>query len=175
MTSSSGKTQPWSLLQLAMGMVFWIALCKRFREFAVWFAMEHFQLRKPRNKSQAESRGLTSEAGRATARTRYEGFGKKLGQKCESLSRGKNAIYARFWEFSSWTCVLDSTNLTFSGNLISPSSTTNLAKILRKAQFMEIRMRRPHSLTHGQLSQHCGFLPQNSRIGHFLQSSQAVQ
>ena len=62
--SSSGKTWPWSLLQLAMGMVFWIALCKKFREFAVWFAMEHFQLRKPRDKARRESRLATCVGGR---------------------------------------------------------------------------------------------------------------
>ena len=67
-----------------------LSMYKRFREFAVWFAMEHFQLRKPRNKSWAESRGLTSEAGRALACARYrEVSGKSWARSANHFQQKK--------------------------------------------------------------------------------------
>lgn len=65
-----------------MGMVFWITLCKRFREIAVWFAIEHFYLRKLRNKARRESRLATCVGGRATACARYGEVSGKLKQAC---------------------------------------------------------------------------------------------
>ena len=144
-------------------------------EFAMQFAIEHFQIKKPRDKVRREFRGSTSATGRALACARYrEVSGKSQVENANHFQWKKMPYMPDFG--NSRRGHASSTRRTYvPGNLISLPFSSNLAKILRKAWFTEIRMRRPHSLTHGQLSQHCGFLPQNSRIEHFLQSSQAVQ
>ena len=144
-------------------------------EFAMEFVMKHFQTKKPRDKAKREFRGSTSATGRALACARYREVSGKLKRVQVNHFQEKKIAYMPDFGNSRRRHASSTRRTYVPGNPISLSSTSNLAKILRKAWFMEIRMRRPHSLTHGQLSQHCGFLPQNSRIGHFLQSSQAVQ
>ena len=46
-------------------------------------------------------------------RALWGSFGKIETSLFVSLSIEKNAVYARFWEFSSWTSVLDSLNPSF--------------------------------------------------------------
>lgn len=76
--------------------------------------MEHFQTKKPRDKAGREfRRWRMSPAGHWGALPHEAGFGKIEISISESLSMEKNAVYARFWEFSSRTLVLDSAESNF--------------------------------------------------------------
>ena len=76
--------------------------------------MGHFQTKKPRDKARREFRyWRMSPAGHWGALPYETGFGKIETRIAVSLSMEKNAVYARFWEFSSRTSVLDSLNLSF--------------------------------------------------------------
>ena len=144
-------------------------------EFAMKFAMEHFQTKKPRDKARREfRRWRMSPAGQSRARA-IGRFREKPGSKMRITFNRKNLHIGQICGI----LVVDKrprlVESQVSGFSISLCRSINLAKILRKAWFMEIRMRRPHSLTHGQLSQLCGVLPHISFMGHSLQFSQATQ
>ena len=82
-------------------------------EFAMEFAMEHFQIKKPRDKARREfRRWRMSPAGHSRARA-IERFREKARQERRELSTEKNAVQGRLCEFSSWTSVLDSLNSRF--------------------------------------------------------------
>lgn len=99
--------------------------------------MGHFQTKKPRDKARREFRHWRmSPAGHWGALPYEAGFGKIKTRIGESLSMEKNAVYARFWEFSSWTSVLDSTNIC--------SGKSHLAPILLKS-----RQNSPEGLVYG--------------------------
>ena len=151
------------------------SMYKGYREFAMKFAMEHFQIKKPRDKARREfRRWRMSPAGHSRARA-IERFQEKAKRERDRAFNRKKCRMGQIVRILVVDACPRLVELQVLGFCMQKRDCNNLAKILRKAKFAEIRMRRPHSLTHGQLSQHCGFLPQNSRIVHSLQFSQAVQ